>query len=353
LIGKQKSSVELLVKLVVRQIIFKGLNTADDFCKWLISPQNTNFTCLAHNAKSYDFYFILYYIFKNGISPSVIYRGSKVLQIIVNAIHLKMIDSISFLPLALAKLPKTFGIKTQSKGFFPHFFSTVKHWLHNGVFENLPTPDMYGYDTMSTTQRTDFMAWYEKQSGPFDFKTEMQAYCINDVEILRKACLQFRDLMINITSEGIQVDPDTSVVKHINAVDPFQYVTIASVCNAIFRAKFVEEEWSVVLAGSGENLARKIGSNSLEVLVDGSWVKTQELDIVRGSEKFVSSKIGQIPSTGYVNRDNFSKISIQWLEYLMHSEQIFIQHALNLGEKVITIGTCVMGTVKALLMVPL
>ena len=50
-----------------------------------------------------------------------------------------------------------------------------------------------------------------------------------------------------------------------------------------------------------------------------------------------TSPIAQISSTGYSSRDNYSKASIQWLEYRMElarrqGEQIHIQHALNGGE---------------------
>ena len=32
-----------------RQMIFKGPNTQEEFCKWLISTQHTDFTVIAHN----------------------------------------------------------------------------------------------------------------------------------------------------------------------------------------------------------------------------------------------------------------------------------------------------------------
>ena len=41
-----------------RQMIFKGPNTQEEFCKWLISTQHKDFTVIAHNARGYDSYFI-------------------------------------------------------------------------------------------------------------------------------------------------------------------------------------------------------------------------------------------------------------------------------------------------------
>ena len=54
-------------------------------------------------------------------------------------------------------------------------------------------------------------------------------------------------------------------------------------------------------------------------------------------KKPLRSGIAQVPSDGYVQRDNFSKASIQWLEYQMElarrkGETLNIRHALNGGE---------------------
>jgi G:T-mismatch repair DNA endonuclease (very short patch repair protein) len=51
----------------------------------------------------------------------------------------------------------------------------------------------------------------------------------------------------------------------------------------------------------------------------------------------LESPIGQVPAAGYVKQENFSKESIQWLEWIMEAnrqggEPITIQHALNKGE---------------------
>ena len=55
------------------------------------------------------------------------------------------------------------------------------------------------------------------------------------------------------------------------------------------------------------------------------------------SKKPTQSAIAQIPSAGYTQRDNFSKASIQWLEYQMEVARrdggsLQIEHDLNGGE---------------------
>ena len=57
----------------------------------------------------------------------------------------------------------------------------------------------------------------------------MRSYCENDVSILKKASLTFRELMLDTTG-----------------IDPFCHVTIASVCMAVFKCCFYVETWSGV-----------------------------------------------------------------------------------------------------------
>ena len=67
-----------------------------------------------------------------------------------------------------------------------------------------------------------------------------------------------------------------------------------------------------------------------------TWGPMEE-DTTILSKKPVWSHIAQVPSAGYIQRDTFSKASIQWLEYQMElarreGQTLDIQHALNGGE---------------------
>ena len=76
-------------------------------------------------------------------------------------------------------------------------------------------------------------------------------------------------------------------------------------------------------------------ANAWSVLFNGSWLNEDQLK-ERGykikTTKFLQSRIAHVPTEGYVKKDQFSKVSIQWLEWLVHKEGVFIQHALNQGE---------------------
>jgi len=81
---------------------------------------------------------------------------------------------------------------------------------------------------MAEKGRESFFAWYNEQSAKntvLDFVAEIVKYCKENVEILRLACLKFR--------EGL--------MKFV--VVPFlKCTTIASTCMRVFKKKFLEEK---------------------------------------------------------------------------------------------------------------
>ena len=342
-----------------RQKIFCGEKTNETFCKWLVSEQHKNFTVIAHNARAYDAYFIYEYLMRNSIIPEPsIFCGSKIMYMQVDrGLNIRIIDSLNFLPMPLAKLPKSFGLTELKKGFFPHFFNTKEHQT---VFMNhLPDMHYYDPDTMSKDRREEFLMWYEKNKyNTFDFQKEMTEYCISDVDILLKACWKFRELLKKETGEeGSIFNPDTMMeeIGLLGAVDPFSYLTIASVCMGVFRSKFLPESWSVLLKEEivqncihdheckcKWNDARKLKSSTfLEVLYQGEWIPEHLLEVEILKRKFLKSPIALIPSHGYSGRDNHSKECLEWLhiletEWKNSGKPIKIQHARSQeGEKII------------------
>ena len=140
--------------------------------------------------------------------PEIMVNGSKVLVITFN--NVKIIDSINFMPMALSKLPKTFGFKELKKGYFPHFFNIPSNQDYVGPY---PEPKFYGAEYMSVKDNVEFLKWHKtKNLSTFDFKNELLDYCISDVDILSKACNEFRNLFKKITKKN----------DHEDGVDPSQ-----------------------------------------------------------------------------------------------------------------------------------
>ena len=296
---------------------------------------------------------------RNSIIPEPsIFSGSKIMFMkVCRGLNIRILDSLNFLPMPLANLPKSFGLVELKKGFFPHFYNTSEH--QNEILPCLPDKKFYDPDSMNKGRREEFIEWYESHKDePFDFQKEMEEYCISDVDILLKACWKFRELLRTETGEEVTVqDSENLLFKTVleNAVDPFSFLTIASVCMGIFRAKFLKENWAVLIDRNAQPnckhesmcnctwlKARKLqASKPLEVLFEGKWFPSSSFKILK--EKFVSSPIGLVPTHGYAGKDNHSKESMEWLAYLQKQMQdegkhITIQHARSaLGEKSVTL----------------
>ncbi|XP_051782587.1 uncharacterized protein LOC127527551 [Erpetoichthys calabaricus] len=166
----------------------------------------------------------------------------------------------------LSAMPKAMGFEA-AKGYFPHFFNLAENQNYIGPY---PEPECYGVQSMMTKEKEEFFTWYDSvKHGVFNFKEEMAFYCKNDVEILRTACIKFRDEVIKIGN-----------------IDPFQCMTLASLCMAMYRQNCMPPK-----------------------------------------------SVGIIPSDHYSSsQKNYSNASIQWLLYLCETEKLNIRHALNLGE---------------------
>lgn len=170
------------------------------------------FIDVLHVFQGYDAVSLLEYLVGNSIRPTrVIYNGSKIMFMeIAKVLHVRILDSLNCLPMKLASLPASFGLRELCKGYY--------------LISFYPEPKAYGADYMSTKDKTAFQKWHDEKTvnnAGFDFRKEMESYCMSDVDILKRFCLQFRDTMLETTD-----------------VDPFQFVTITSVCMGIYKSRY-------------------------------------------------------------------------------------------------------------------
>lgn len=326
-----------------RQVVFEGRHTLYKFCQWLFTKQHRGVTCFCHNLRTYDGYFVYNYLLSQTCPPDVIFNGAKIQYLhLKKDLNIRFLDSLNFLPMPLKDLPATFGFQNEAvKGYFPHFFNKEENQNYIGP---LPSPETYGFNQMQSEEREKFLTWYnENKTKDFDFRHEMHKYCRADVDILRKACMKFRETMKQVTGDhtGEEVDPETKqVFKTYSAyVDPFQYLTIASVCMGIYRYMSFEEDWSVLLKEEKEKAqsedreplwcqAKMEGKFRLKMKGEGDavWVPVKEIDIAE--KKFVSSPMAMIPPGGYAARNTYSKSYVEWLQWESHRRGIHIYNTL-------------------------
>ncbi|KAM3921576.1 uncharacterized protein RB166_010983 [Leptodactylus fuscus] len=265
---------------------FEGKTCASEFVQFFTSGAFSGFTFIAHNGGRYDSYFIVRELINEKLSVKMLTQGGKLLCVTVHDLGIRFIDSLNFIPMKLSKLPQAMGF-SETKGHFPHFFNTEKNQNYVGP---LPPPEAYGVQYMMESEKKEFMEWYGAQKGVvFDLKSELKAYCKQDVEVLRQACIRYRDRVIEMTEkEVVRYCPDqrANIVVTVY-IDPFQLTTLASVCMSMYRFKFLPKRRIAIVPADNYNKTKK----------------------------------------------RYSTPAIQWLMYVARSENIEIQHALRGGEK--------------------
>ena len=249
--------------------LFQGKDTVKKFCEWLLTKEHQDCIVVAHNFQGYDGYFIIKYLNKHAIKYELILRGAKILSMTIPMFNIKFIDSLNFIPMSLAKFPKTFGETELCKGYFPHLFNKEENWNYVGP---IPCQNDYGVNFMKPEERKAFIAWHKEQVESnylFDFQKEIVKYCRSDVDIMRKCCLLFREMLRDETG-----------------IDPFEKsLTIASYCHEVYRTNFLKKD-------------------TIAVFQHDRQLKTKQ-----------------------------SNMAVKWLSYVMEKEDIHIQHVRNGGEK--------------------
>ena len=206
--------------------LFQGENTNADFCKWLFTEEHKDCIVVAHNFQGYDGYFIQNFLNENGVKYEVILRGAKILSMTIPMFNIKFIDSLNFIPMGLSQFPKTFGMSELCKGYFPHLFNRKENENYIGP---IPAEPYYTPNSMKPESRKAFRVWYKEQRDNeyiFNFNEEIIKYCRSDVDILRKCCMEFREML-----------------REITGIDPFEKcLTIASTCHEVYRTNFLKKD---------------------------------------------------------------------------------------------------------------
>jgi hypothetical protein len=96
-------------------------------------PWCNKVVAIANNSKAFDSQFILKRAVLLKWNPQTILSGLK--NISMKMQHLHFLDSISYLPMPLRKLPDAFGLSAK-KSWFPHYFNTKANLDYVG-----PIPD--------------------------------------------------------------------------------------------------------------------------------------------------------------------------------------------------------------------
>jgi hypothetical protein len=238
----------------------------DKFCEFIFTDQFRSTVFISHYGSNYDLYFVANYLNKTSTYMDTIYRETSIMQIVVPCLDIVFKDSYLFIPTKLSAFPSMFGFEG-AKTYFPHFFP------YSDYTGDYVAKEYYGYDGMKTSDRIEFLLWYEDKKAKgeqFSYLNDLETYCINDVTLLRKACQTFRDIFI----EGGYTDPWAEAV------------TLTHACSIVYRKCFMPRE-----------------------------------------------TLALIPHSGYTSPKTFSTKGIKWLEYLSNDTSTYISHARNDKER--------------------
>lgn len=107
---------------------------------------------------------------------------------------------MNFIPMALSKILKAFNVSELAKGLFPHLFNKCEN--QKIILNRLPDINYYNPGGIIPEDRHKFMAWYnEHQHDRFHFEEEIIKYCRSDIDILRRECLKFRSIFMQMFLE--------------------------------------------------------------------------------------------------------------------------------------------------------
>ncbi|XP_074648849.1 uncharacterized protein LOC141904197 [Tubulanus polymorphus] len=249
-----------------------------EFCEWLFNDQNRGATAFAHNFQSFDGYFILKYLLDQAIRPEIIPNGGKIMYMYVQQLDLKILDTLNYLPMRLAKIPSTLGLRELKKGYFPYKFCTVENLNYVGA---LPALEMYNPDGLSSGEREKLVAWYNSQKGTvFNMQQELTDYCRSDVDILMNAVVHFQQLLFDLTG-----------------IDPFHSsITIASACNEALRTCFLEPNTIALLPPGGY---RPNANFSKMAIIWLRWVSEKQGIRLKHALNGGEERIGKYSVDGY------------------------------------------------------
>ena len=313
--GKHEPNLCIVRNEVGYEWLFQGSDTTKDFCTWLFSKEHQGCIVVAHNFQGYDGYFIQDFLNKNAIKYEVILRGAKILSMTIPMFDMKFIDSLNFIPMSLSKFPKTFGKTELCKGYFPHLFNKEENQSYVGPIPPVP---YYSPNTMKPEAREAFLAWHKEQvenNYVFDFRNEIIKYCRSDVDILRKCCMEFREMLRDKT----------------NGIDPFEdCLTIASYCHRVYRTNFMKKDSIAVFHHN-----RQLKMNQSNIAVKWLSYEMERNDIhIQHVRNGVEKRVGKYSLDGYCEERNTAYefqgcfwhgkgVMIIYMLFLLHIEKTF------------------------------
>jgi DNA polymerase type B, organellar and viral len=160
---------------------------------------------MCSNLGKYDMHLCLEAFYSHNIQAKLLTRGMKMYQMRVrNRTTIIFKDSLNFFFAPLAALRSAYQLEDEceEKPHFPHLYTRRENLFIER--DTLPELEYYDAGRMMPKERDAHIKWHKDNiNTPWNLARELVSYCLNDVALLRAACLKFRQVFLE--SEG--VDP--------------------------------------------------------------------------------------------------------------------------------------------------
>ncbi len=185
-------------------------NNIAEFIEFALTENDGRNIFLAHNSSGYDSRLLFEELVKfcpkeTKINP--IMRGGKFMSIIINGTT-RFQDSLLHLRGSLASLARGFNLQME-KGYFPHLFNTESNYDYAGQIPEKKNFDV-GLMVNNARELEAFNKWHDEYQGDWVFKTELEKYCVKDVELLAKIVLTYHQELtegLNVKFPKIAISP--------------------------------------------------------------------------------------------------------------------------------------------------
>ncbi|KAL1252652.1 hypothetical protein QQF64_017345 [Cirrhinus molitorella] len=116
--GKHIGVLVCAITFKGRKFVAEGTDCVARLITWFRQPRYKGYTFIAYYASRFDSFLILEYFCNAGLTIDIIMQGCKLIYMYDDAFAQRYIDSYSFIPMALSKMPSALNLTTTEKGYF-------------------------------------------------------------------------------------------------------------------------------------------------------------------------------------------------------------------------------------------
>lgn len=237
-------------------------------------------------------------------------------------------DSFRLVSTALHKIPDEYGLSEElqiRKGYFPHTFNTLDRYLEPYIGP-LPPRDYFQPERFDKRDdkkprehsRESFEEWYAERSASnesWDLRKEMEAYCWDDVKVLR-------ELLIKLYTDAAD----------LNIINPLTCTTRAGVAFRTYRQNYMPENSIGILRckpslvdqkgqGADEDTLCRSGYSGGKTMTSCVLCELTEEEQERGDVIVMDDVVSMYPDAMLENRfPTGDFVYREWLNSMKHDE---------------------------------